>query len=171
MAVKGRYVMDKEYIVVQVFVGQPAEFPVVRERAVTLQPGREHFLEMAAYTVTTDQEAESLDVQYRSHLALPVIPFMYHYVKCAGSATPGARASWSTTACTPTAAASSSAASAAPSSWRAACPGTCPSPRPGDQSQHDTRSRDPVLSFYWSGEASCATPGRPNNSSKQYRWV
>ena len=66
MAVKGRYVTDKEYIVVQVFVGQPAEFPVVRERAVTLQPGREHFLEMAAYTVTTDQEAESLDVQYRS---------------------------------------------------------------------------------------------------------
>ena len=62
--------MVKEYIVVQVFVGQPAEFPVVRERAVTLQPGREHFLEMAAYTVTTDQEAESLDVQYRSHLAL-----------------------------------------------------------------------------------------------------
>ena len=53
-------------IVVQVFVGQPAEFPVVRERAVTLQPGREHFLEMAGYTVTTDQEAESLDVQYRS---------------------------------------------------------------------------------------------------------
>ena len=81
MAVKERYVTDKEYIVVQVFVGQPAEFPVVRERAVTLQPGREHFLEMAAYTVTTDQEAESLDVQYRSHLALHGIPFMYHYVK------------------------------------------------------------------------------------------
>ena len=82
MAVKGRYVTDKEYIVVQVFVGQPAEFPVVRERAVTLQPGREHFLEMGGYTVTTDQEAESLDVQYRSHLALHGIPFMYHYVKC-----------------------------------------------------------------------------------------
>ena len=82
MAVKERYVTDKEYIVVQVFVGQPAEFPVVRERAVTLQPGREHFLEMAAYTVTTDQEAESLDVQYRSHLALHGMPFMYHCVKC-----------------------------------------------------------------------------------------
>ena len=75
MAVKGRYVMDKEYIVVQVFVGQPAEFPVVRERAVTLQPGREHFLEMAAYTVTTDQEAESLDVQYRS---------LYYICTCTG---------------------------------------------------------------------------------------
>ena len=80
-AVKGRYVTDKEYIVVQVFVGQPAEFPVVRERAVTLQPGREHFLEMSGYTVTTDQEAESLDVQYRSNLvlSLSVIHFMYHF--------------------------------------------------------------------------------------------
>ena len=75
--------MDKNYIVVQVFVGQPAEFPVVRERAVTLQPGREHFLEMAGYTVTTDHEAESLDVQYRSHLALHGIHLcINHYVKC-----------------------------------------------------------------------------------------
>jgi len=50
---------------IQVFVGQSAEFPVVRERSVTLQPGREHFLEMAGFMVTTDQQAESLDVKYR----------------------------------------------------------------------------------------------------------
>ena len=49
----------------KVFVGQSAEFPVVRERSVTLQPGREHFLEMAGFMVTTDQEAEGLDVKYR----------------------------------------------------------------------------------------------------------
>ena len=52
-------------VLFQVFVGQSAEFPVVRERSVTLQPGREHFLEMAGFMVTTDQQAESLDVKYR----------------------------------------------------------------------------------------------------------
>ena len=38
---------------------------MVRERSVTLQPGREHFLEMAGFMVTTDQQAEGLDVKYR----------------------------------------------------------------------------------------------------------
>ena len=52
-------------VLFQVFVGQSAEFPVVRERSVTLQPGREHFLEMAGFMVTTDQQAEGLDVKYR----------------------------------------------------------------------------------------------------------
>ena len=38
---------------------------MVRERSVTLQTGREHFLEMDGFMVTTDQQAESLDVKYR----------------------------------------------------------------------------------------------------------
>ena len=57
----------------QVFVGQSAEFPVVRERSVTLQPGREHFLEMAGFMVTTDQQAESLDVKYRYRILVSKI--------------------------------------------------------------------------------------------------
>ena len=47
---------------------------MVRERSVTLQPGREHFLEMAGFMVTTDQQAEGLDVKYRYRILVFKIP-------------------------------------------------------------------------------------------------
>ena len=49
----------------KVFIGQPPEFPVVRERGVMLEPGLEHFVEVSSYTATTDSGAEALDVKYR----------------------------------------------------------------------------------------------------------
>lgn len=49
----------------KVFIGQPPEFPVVRERGVMLEPGLEHFVEISSYTATTDSGAEALDVKYR----------------------------------------------------------------------------------------------------------
>lgn len=50
---------------IKVFIGQPPEFPVVRERGVMLEPGLEHFVEISSYTATTDSGAEALDVKYR----------------------------------------------------------------------------------------------------------
>ena len=49
----------------QVFIGQPEEFPVVRERGVILEPGLEHFVDISSYSATTDDSAEALDVKYR----------------------------------------------------------------------------------------------------------
>ena len=50
---------------IKVFIGQPPEFPVVRERGFMLEPGLEHFVEVSSYTATTDSGAEALDVKYR----------------------------------------------------------------------------------------------------------
>ena len=49
----------------KVFIGQPDEFPVVRERGMILEPGLEHFIDISTYTATTDKTAEALDVKYR----------------------------------------------------------------------------------------------------------
>ena len=51
--------------IMKVFIGQPPEFPVVRERGAMLEPGLEHFVEISSYTATTDSGAEALDVKYR----------------------------------------------------------------------------------------------------------
>ena len=49
----------------QVFIGQPEEFPIVRERGIILEPGLEHFVDVSSYTANTDKSAEALDVKYR----------------------------------------------------------------------------------------------------------
>ena len=91
---------EKIKVLLQVFVGQSAEFPVVRERSVTLQPGREHFLEMAGFMVTTDQQAEALDVKYRYCWFLLVGLQYLYWNYSSGIATQGERVNWSSTVST-----------------------------------------------------------------------
>ena len=43
--------LNQDYDAFKLFVGQPAEFPVVRQRSVKLEPGREHFVELSAKVV------------------------------------------------------------------------------------------------------------------------
>ena len=43
----------------KVFIGEPAEFPVPRERSIKIQPGLEHFIELSGYTVKTDSNVKS----------------------------------------------------------------------------------------------------------------
>ncbi len=57
--------LDNKPLPYQVFIGQPEEFPVVRERGIILEPGLEHFVDISSYTATTDKSAEALDVKYR----------------------------------------------------------------------------------------------------------
>ena len=64
---------------IKVFIGQPPEFPVVRERGVMLEPGLEHFVEISSYTATTDSGAEALDVKYRWHQDLNLKWVRCHY--------------------------------------------------------------------------------------------
>ena len=40
--------LDQDFNAFNVFVGQPEEFPVVRERSFKLPPGQEHFVEFKA---------------------------------------------------------------------------------------------------------------------------
>ena len=37
---------DKEYRGFHLFIGQPEEFPMMREKGVKLQPGSEHFIDL-----------------------------------------------------------------------------------------------------------------------------
>ena len=45
--------VDQDYDAFNVFVGQPAEFPMMRERSLKVQPGREHFIDLSAVVVST----------------------------------------------------------------------------------------------------------------------
>ena len=40
--------LDKDYDAFKVFIGQPEEFPLLRQRSIKIQPGLEHFVELNA---------------------------------------------------------------------------------------------------------------------------
>ena len=40
--------LNQDFDAFKVFIGEPAEFPVIKQRSVKLQPGREHFVELKA---------------------------------------------------------------------------------------------------------------------------
>ena len=40
--------LNQDFNAFKVFIGEPAEFPVIKKRSVKLQPGREHFVELNA---------------------------------------------------------------------------------------------------------------------------
>ena len=44
----------------RVFLGQPAEFPVLQQRHFTLRPGRSHSVEVAATQLSTDTSRDAL---------------------------------------------------------------------------------------------------------------
>ena len=46
--------LDQHYSIANLFIGQPAQFPMMRDKSIRLQPGREHFVELSATVVATD---------------------------------------------------------------------------------------------------------------------
>ena len=46
--------LDQEYNAFSVFIGHPAEFPMLRERSLKLQPGLEHFIDLSAVVVSAN---------------------------------------------------------------------------------------------------------------------
>ena len=40
--------LNQDFNAFKMFIGQPAEFPVIKQRSLKLQPGREHFVELKA---------------------------------------------------------------------------------------------------------------------------
>ena len=46
--------LEEEYAAFSVFIGQPAEFPMMMEKSIQLQPGREHFIDLSATVVSNN---------------------------------------------------------------------------------------------------------------------
>ena len=56
--------LAQDYDAFQVFLGQPAEFPMMKERGIQLEPGREHFVQLSARVVST-KDIEDIDPEAR----------------------------------------------------------------------------------------------------------
>ena len=46
--------LEKEYDAFNVFIGQPAEFPMMKQKSIQLQPGHEHFIDLSATVVSNN---------------------------------------------------------------------------------------------------------------------
>ena len=44
--------LDQEYEGFSVFIGHPAEFPMMKEKSIKVEPGREHFIDLSATMVS-----------------------------------------------------------------------------------------------------------------------
>ena len=46
--------LDQQHNTFKMFIGEPAQFPMMLDKSVPLQPGREHFVDLSATLVTTN---------------------------------------------------------------------------------------------------------------------
>ena len=46
--------VDQQHNTFNMFIGQPAQFPMMREKSIQLQPGREHYVDLSASVVSTN---------------------------------------------------------------------------------------------------------------------
>ena len=46
--------LDEQHNTFKMFIGEPAQFPMMRDKSVHVQPGREHFVDLSAKVVTTN---------------------------------------------------------------------------------------------------------------------
>ena len=46
--------IDQQFSAFSLFIGQPAQFPMMRDKSIRLQPGREHFIDLSATVVATN---------------------------------------------------------------------------------------------------------------------
>ena len=56
--------LGQEYDAFNVFIGQPEEFPMIMEKSLQLQPGREHFIDLSARVVSTN-DIKDIDPEAR----------------------------------------------------------------------------------------------------------
>ena len=45
--------LDQQHLAFNLFIGQPEEFPMMREKSLQLEPGREHFVDLSATVVSS----------------------------------------------------------------------------------------------------------------------
>ena len=46
--------LDQQHSGFKMFIGEPAQFPMIRDKGIHLQPGREHFVDLSATVVSTN---------------------------------------------------------------------------------------------------------------------
>ena len=46
--------LDQQFSAFNLFIGQPAQFPMMRDKSIKLEPGREHFVDLSATVVATN---------------------------------------------------------------------------------------------------------------------
>ena len=46
--------LDQQHNTFKLFLGEPAQFPMMRDKSIHLQPGREHFVDLSASVVATN---------------------------------------------------------------------------------------------------------------------
>ena len=47
--------IDQQYSAFNLFLGQPAQFPMMRDKSLELEPGKEHFIDLSATVVSTKE--------------------------------------------------------------------------------------------------------------------
>ena len=57
-----------DYYGLQLFIGNPEEFPTLRERSLLVKPGYENFVEVSGYLVTSSHDIKRLDPSMRNCL-------------------------------------------------------------------------------------------------------
>ena len=55
-----------DIFLVQVYVGQPAEFPAINKKAIVIEPGREHFLSLNTQIISANTKIKSLTAEERN---------------------------------------------------------------------------------------------------------
>ena len=60
--------VQDDYHGLQLFIGNPEEFPAMRDRSVLVQPGHENFVEVSGYLVTSSPDIQSLNPSKRNCL-------------------------------------------------------------------------------------------------------
>ena len=46
--------LDEQHNTFKMFIGEPAQFPMMRDKSLQVQPGREHFVDLSAKVVATN---------------------------------------------------------------------------------------------------------------------
>ena len=59
--------LDEQHNDFKMFIGEPAQFPMIREKGISLQPGMEHFVALSA-TVATSKDIRGIVPEARSCL-------------------------------------------------------------------------------------------------------
>ena len=58
--------LDQDFDAFNIFIGRPAEFPVLKERGLQLEPGHEHWIDLSASVVTSSEGVRNIDTQARN---------------------------------------------------------------------------------------------------------
>ena len=45
--------LDQQHLAFNLFIGQPEQFPMMREKSIQLEPGKEHFVDLSATVVSS----------------------------------------------------------------------------------------------------------------------